>query len=197
MASARQIEANRLNAKSSHGPKTDAGKAIAAQNALQHGLLSQEAILPGESASDYASFAEKLYAELQPIGELESALVGRIGGLLWRLKRIGRLEAGILMWEHADLKSLSFDEAVRAPQYIFGDSDMTTQGQLYSRGADTLTKLSRYERSIDKSLYKAMHELQRLQAARKGKHPPPVVVDVEVTGRSEALSNETQDPSKR
>ena len=101
------------------------------------------------------------------------------------------------MWEHADLKSLSFDEAVRAPQYIFGDSDMTTQGQLYSRGADTLTKLSRYERSIDKSLYKAMHELQRLQAARKGKHPPPVVVDVEVTGRSEALSNETQDPSKR
>ena len=114
MASARQIEANRLNARSSRGPKTDAGKAIAAKNALQHGLLSQEAILPGESASDYAEFAERLYAELQPIGEFESALVGRIGGLLWRLRRVGRLEAGILMWEHADLKANAYDEPVRA-----------------------------------------------------------------------------------
>ena len=199
MASARQIEANRLNAKSSHGPKTDAGKAIAAQNALQHGLLSQEAILPGESASDYASFAEKLYAELQPIGELESALVGRIGGLLWRLKRVGRLEAGIFMWRHASMKSLYPDnKAIQASVYIFGgDSDMTTQGELYNSGAHTLATLSRYERSIDRSLYKAIHELQRLQAARKGKHPAPVVVDVQVTERSEALSNETKDPSNR
>src|SRR5512135_2242339 len=102
MSSVRQIEANRRNAKSSSGPKTDAGKAAAAKNSLQHGLLSQEAILPGESTSDYAGFAEKLYVEMQPIGELESALVGRIGGLLWRLKRVGRLEAGLLMFEHAE-----------------------------------------------------------------------------------------------
>ena len=68
-------------------------------------------------------------------------------------------------------------------EYVFGDGDITTQGELYSRGADTLAKLSRYERSIDKSLYKALHELQRLQAARKGKHPASVVVDVGVTER--------------
>jgi hypothetical protein len=188
MASPRQIEANQRNAKLSHGPQTVAGKAAAAKNSLQHGLLSEEAILPGESASDYARFAETLYVELQPIGELESALVGRIGGLLWRLKRVGRLEAGILMWEHAELSDLTlYDEPVRASRYIFGDGDMTTQGRIYSRGADSLAKLSRYERSIDKSLYKALHELERLQAARKGKHvPAPVVVDVEVTERLEA-----------
>ena len=61
-----QIAANRRNARSSRGPKTDAGKAVAAQNSLRHGLLSQEAILPGENASDYADFADKLYVELQP-----------------------------------------------------------------------------------------------------------------------------------
>ena len=191
MVSAKQLEANRLNAKSSRGPKTAAGKAVAAQNSLQHGLLSQEAILPGENASDYESFAEKLYAELQPIGELESALVGRIGGLLWRLRRVGRLEAGILMWEHADLKSYSSDEGVRQSVYIFGESHLDMQGELYTRGADTLTKLSRYERSIDKSLYKAMHELQRLQAPRKGKHSASVVLDVQVEqpAKTEAENN--------
>jgi hypothetical protein len=195
MASARQIEANRLNARSSHGPKTDAGKAIASKNALQHGLLSQEVILPGESPSDYAEFAQRLHVELKPIGELESALVGRIGGLLWRLKRVGRLEAGLLMWEHADLKARSWDESIKQCVWIFGDSDMATQGQLFDRGADSFTKLSRYERSIDRNLYKALHEFQRLQAARKSKQmPASMVVDVEVTERSE-VGSEKQDPS--
>ena len=35
-------------------------------------------------------------------------------------------------------------------------------------GADTLVKLSRYEVAIERSFYRALHELQRLQEARKG-----------------------------
>jgi len=42
--------------------------------------------------------------------------------------------------------------------------------------------LSRYEVTLERSLYKALHELQRLQAARHGKAvPPPRAVDVEVS----------------
>ena len=42
--------------------------------------------------------------------------------------------------------------------------------------------LSRYEVTLERSLYKALHELQRLQAARDGQAVPlPQAVDVEVS----------------
>jgi len=40
----------------------------------------------------------------------------------------------------------------------------------------------RYETALERSLYKALHELQRLQAARAGVPvPPPAAADVDVT----------------
>jgi hypothetical protein len=48
-------------------------------------------------------------------------------------------------------------------------------------GPEALSKLSRYESTIERRFYKALHELQRLQAARAGQPiPPPAVVEVEV-----------------
>ena len=48
--------------------------------------------------------------------------------------------------------------------------------------SDAFSKLSRYETTIERGLYRALHELQRLQAARAGQAvPPPAVVDVDVS----------------
>ncbi len=50
-------------------------------------------------------------------------------------------------------------------------------------GGPELDKVQRYETSIERSLYKALHELQRLQAARQdGGVAAPVAVDVMVDG---------------
>jgi hypothetical protein len=45
-------------------------------------------------------------------------------------------------------------------------------------------KLSGCETTPERSLYKALRELQRLQAARlaDGNAPPPVAIDVDVSG---------------
>ena len=46
-----------------------------------------------------------------------------------------------------------------------------------------LSKLSRYEAAIERSLYRALHELQRVQAARQdGQQPASIAVDVTVDG---------------
>ena len=49
--------------------------------------------------------------------------------------------------------------------------------------------LSRYEVMLERSFYKALHELQRLQAARDGQAVPlPVVVDVSVSDEADEMA---------
>lgn len=46
---------------------------------------------------------------------------------------------------------------------------------------DALAKLSRYQSTLDRSLYRALHELERLQARRRGVNVPvPVAVDIDI-----------------
>ena len=99
MASEKQDRANRQNARKSTGPKTPQGKAAVRLNAAKHGLLSEETLLPGEDGDALEELAERLRAELRPAGELEALLVDRIVAAHWRLRRLGRVEAGVFAWE--------------------------------------------------------------------------------------------------
>jgi hypothetical protein len=175
MSSARKATANRENALKSTGPKTPDGKATVRLNALRHGLVSEE-ILPAEDEEALRELTEGLRAELQPVGELEGLLVDRITSLLWRLRRLARVEAGVFLQEsYGDVR----------------DSDASTLGLAFIRdgnGANAFSKLSRYETTMERGLYKALHELQRLQANRvaAGSIPLPLAVDVDISGVSES-----------
>ena len=52
-----------------------------------------------------------------------------------------------------------------------------------AKNVGAIGKLSRYEAAIERSYYRALHELQRVQAARQDGIPPPsIAVDVTVDG---------------
>ena len=165
---------------------------------------------------------QHLKVELQPVGELENLLVDRIIASSWRLRRLGRLEAGIFAWElYGELAERARQEArthektgldqvmenTGLPTVILNqrkhkealseaeameagrDGETATLGRTFIRDsneANAFSKLSRYEAAIERSLYKALHEFQRLQAARRagGSAPPPAVIDVDVSGVS-------------
>jgi hypothetical protein len=99
MTSDRKAETDRQNALKSTGPKTPEGKAAVRHNALQHGLLAEEVLLPGEDEEALRELSEHLRAELRPVGYLEDLLVERIIAAYRRLRRLGRVEAGIFAWE--------------------------------------------------------------------------------------------------
>lgn len=51
------------------------------------------------------------------------------------------------------------------------------------KGANILDKFTRYESQIERGLFKAMHELQRLQARRRNDPVcPPIAVDMDISG---------------
>jgi hypothetical protein len=221
VTSEKQIQANQRNAQKSTGPKTPEGKAAVRHNALRHGLLSRDAVVPGEDEAVFTGLGERLRDELQPVGELENMLVERIIAARWRLRRLGRVEAGIFAWEHYEelaerarrelpahekrildgdimmdgtttmedqqrrREDLSKAEEMKAKQ----DTEIATLGRAFIRdadGANAFPKLSRYEMSIERSLYKALHELRHCQADRRAKDivAPPVAVDVGASGGS-------------
>lgn len=121
-----------------------------------------------EDAGELAAFGDALAAELAPVGPLEGALLGRVVGALWRLQRVQRAEAGLFDSELNDVLGKSGPEGV---------------GAAFTQDRETFTTLARYERALERSLYAALHELQRLQAARAGEGvAPPAVVDVQLHG---------------
>lgn len=147
MTSQKQIKANRLNGLKG-GVKTAQGKAISSRNAVTHGIFSSDALLIGEDGLLLAQLREQLIEEYQPQGEMETILVECIISSTWRLKRALRSEK---TYSHPRAELLGRNDFVAGGDYRF------SAWQNYQR----------YEVAIKNELYKAMHELERLQKARR------------------------------
>jgi hypothetical protein len=97
--------ASRINGARSRGPKTPAGKARAAQNAIKHGMRALKyVVLPDESAAEFHEFEEAIVDELAPVGAVQAVLARRVAVAAWRLARADRMEVELFeerRWEDA------------------------------------------------------------------------------------------------
>ena len=175
--SAEQLAANRRNAENSTGPKTPEGKEIASRNAIRHGLLARDLVLEGESREEFDVFAQGLMAHLGPVGHVETMLAEQVVAGAWRSRRVLRVEWE-LVWQD---QHLFITRLGRDPTAEDTGEAATPAGMMAERMVrdDTYEKFRRYETSIERGLYRALHEFQRLQAARRGEEvAAPVAVDV-------------------
>ena len=94
--SAAQIAASRANGAKSKGPVTEEGKAISAQNARRHGLLSYLTVVDGERTEAFADLCAELVDQFQPANEHERNLVDTMIISIWRRSRaLGIETAGL------------------------------------------------------------------------------------------------------
>ncbi|HYL74473.1 MAG TPA: hypothetical protein VEU96_09725 [Bryobacteraceae bacterium] len=137
----RQTKANQANSKLSTGPKTEAGKARSAQNALQHGLTARAIVLPTEDPAAFESHIQKLLDEYQPKTPTEADLVKALAGATWHLHRIDKIEIAL------------FSEAQQ-------DSDLTRQFR-------SLAILSMHRHRLSRQCELTRKELRDLQSDRR------------------------------
>jgi hypothetical protein len=162
MSTQAQIDANRLNAQSSTGPRTDEGKQVASRNAVQHGLRSADPVGPGESREEYVAFALELLEELNPVGVRQRMVAERYAQLQWKLRRIPQIEVTTLAMGKRRMQDAAARQGLRPPLGI-------TTAELIARDLDTTIKLQTYETRLQRAAEQAMRELRQLQAEAAAK----------------------------
>jgi hypothetical protein len=146
------------------------------ENLLVDGIIAAHWRLRRLRRVEAGIFAWELYGELAERAQQEAHTYE------WSvLDALGSPEQ--ITDEQKHQKALSRAQEMKAKQ----DAETATLGRTFIRDADkanAFSKLSRYETAIWRSLYKALHELQRLQAARRteGNVLPPMALDVDVSG---------------
>src|SRR5205807_2302587 len=145
MATPAQIEANRLNAKKSTGPKTFKGKTRCKMNALKHGFTTAQAVMDPLEEDLLPTIAQSITHRLRPQDELELALVDHIIQAAWRLRRLPRIETDYL-------RALQYTPGKSLGESLF---DTDQQRKLFS--------LSNHETRIEKSMYRAIEQLATIR----------------------------------
>ena len=175
MTTKAQISANRVNAQKSTGPRTAEDKAVASQNAVTHGFLAQETVIPGEDTGEFALYREGMLGDLAPVGDGELDMAERIIGLGWRLRRAERLQTQAFntLYEKMAAGTAGAGTAVgctseQAPDAAGGADDRILGRMLVEDFSHdrVLDKLSLYERRIETSMYRTMRELREQKRMR-------------------------------
>lgn len=190
----KQLQANRCNALKSTGPKSVAGKAIVARNAMTHGLRAQHVLIDGESEEEFEQFREAMIAYYKPVGILEDILVAKIVVGVWRFWRARRIENEIIYClgeEPAGSKAgqlpfrmvitKTYNGGRHETEEVGGPKPEDEPERVEPRrrrtlgeaviagleGAGILNKFIRYEAHIDRMLSRSVRELERVQEKRK------------------------------
>jgi hypothetical protein len=166
--SPKQRAANTENAKLG-GVKTERGKAVVRFNARKHGILAN--LISDYEKGLYDHYLDQLFEELQPATTLEEMLVERIALFYLRLYRAGKAEKEFVMsCLDPDDDGLGFTPlGKQGYKPIVQPEHIERLGTVYHR----------YETNIENRLYRAMHELERLQRMRVGESVfAPLAIDV-------------------
>ena len=172
MATQSQIDANRINAQKSTGPRTPEGKANSRRNGLLHGLTAKTCMLNDEDPAALTDLAERLGEKYNPQDIDEDFYVERMAKARCRYNRIMPLEAAIFNIR------LTVDQAPK--EVVAALSQEGQRAWAYLRdanGGNALSKLARYETSLLREYDRSRQELEKLQKIRAARPAPPPVAE--------------------
>jgi hypothetical protein len=151
MATEQQILANKRNAAKSSGPRTQAGKSRASQNARKTGAYSKLLLLPDEDPKEFDRLRAALYEEWRPVGPTECNRLERLMALFWQQRRFYRAQAGLYAM-YRDCKE--------------GVGGVATALAKDGKETEAFTRLLKMDAAVEHSIGIALSSLQELQQDR-------------------------------
>ncbi len=175
MATIKQINANRKNALLSKGPKTDLGKLNSSKNSLKHGLTAKQLVI-GENLKEFEQYRDQMIEELKPVGILQEQVVFKIIDVGFRLRRIGKIEAGIYNQEILHHEADEYKNKI-AEKIVFKEEDLVQssdrsinlKGLAFARDCkygSAILKLNTIEDKLMNKYYRQLDLLKMMQEER-------------------------------
>jgi hypothetical protein len=148
MTSVAQLNANRLNAQRSTGPRTEAGKAASRFNALKYGIEARSLVIPGEDPAELEALALDYHQQFYPVGPLEDYLVQTLVQADWNRRRYTRIEAQVL-------------------QLLLAGQDAAAESSVDAFTGSAAQQIFRRLGATERSYFRALKELGRIQRERQ------------------------------
>jgi hypothetical protein len=175
MATQRQLEADRRNARRSTGPRTGEGRRASSLQALQHSLRSRLTVIPGEDLAEYQDLFDRYVDLFQPQNIRDLDAVHKAVTCQWRLRRVAAIESEMFSQTiQARLRApLDPNQKLaaafaprRAPDSGPGpDSAASLASCFLGGGARHFNTVARYEASLERSQKNAFRYLDSRPAA--------------------------------
>lgn len=162
MASQKQIDANRRNAKKSTGPNTEDGKNKSRLNAIRDGLTGQITTLSDRDRPAFEKLQTEMLAHFKPFDPMEARLANAIVWDSWRLDHLRAIESNM----YTDAAEQSAGEYADDPDLNTAISDART----FLAEAPRLDTMSLYEQRMTRNIHRNLALLRNLQAERKRKY---------------------------
>jgi hypothetical protein len=186
------------------GPRTKDGKARVSRNAVKHAIYYFDPVLieGKETREEWEAFRDGIVQSLAPVGTLEEELAESVALTRWRMRRVARFETAAINFRVqetadrltvADMYLASDKEAVEDPE------PMRVQGHqekaLIPLEAD-LNHITRYEAHLHRLFLQTLHELEALQARRRGEKTNLARIDVVAPPRGAASPSQPKLPAE-
>jgi hypothetical protein len=139
-------------------------------NSTRHGILAKQRLLADESESEFNELRDRLVEALAPDGVHEELLADDAVALVWRLRRLRRVEVALF--------SIGAPAPVLEALRLAGEAEAGV-GAAFSSQAHAFSLLSRYEASLAHRLRRTLDDLERRQAERVTTDTKLVVIDGE------------------
>src|ERR1700684_4178743 len=152
MASQEQINANRINAQKSTGPRTPEGTARSRRNGLLHGLTAKTCMLDDEDPDGLTDLVEEIREKFDPQDTDEDFLIDRMAKARLRYNRLMPIEAAIF-----NLR-LSVDQAPKEITAALSQNGQRAWAYMRdANGGNSLSKIARYETGLLREYDRSRH----------------------------------------